>query len=84
MTNVIVVQTRCRYTGDSLGHMDVDVVGEAEGWFACGGRAVPIRWSKPDRESPLIYTTKDDVPLVLGRGHTYVNVVPLDAAVTME
>lgn len=84
VTNVIVVQTRCRYTGDSLGHMDVDVVGEGEGWFACGGRAVPIRWSKPDRESPLIYTTKDGAPLVLGRGHTYVNVVPLDAAVTME
>ena len=84
VTNVIVVQTRCRYTGDSLGHMDVDVVGEGEGWFACGGRAVPIRWSKPDRESPLTYTTQDGAPLVLGRGHTYVNIVPTDAAVTME
>lgn len=84
VTNVIVVWTRCRYTGDSLGHMDVDVVGEGEGWFACGGLAVPIRWSKPDRESPLTYTTQDGAPLVLGRGHTYVNIVATDAAVTME
>ena len=84
VTNVIVVQTRCRYTGDSLGHMDVDVVGEGEGWFACGGAAIPIRWSKPDRESPMTYTTQDGAPLVLGRGKTYVNIVPLDAAVTME
>ena len=84
VTNVIVVQTRCRYTGDSLGHMDVDVVGEGEGWFACGGQAIPIRWSKPDRESPMTYTTQDGAPLVLGRGKTYVNIVPLDAAVTME
>lgn len=84
VTNVIVVRTRCRYTGDSLGHMDVDVVGEGEGWFACGGLAVPIRWSKPDRESPLTYTTQDGAPLVLGRGHTYVNIVATDAAVTME
>ena len=84
VTNVIVVQTRCRYTGDSLGHMDVDVVGEGEGWVACGGAAIPIRWSKPDRESPMTYTTQDGAPLVLGRGKTYVNIVPLDAAVTME
>ena len=84
VTNVIVVQARCRYTGDSLGHMDVDVVGEGEGWFACGGAAIPIRWSKPDRESPTVYTTQDGAPLVLGRGKTYVNIVPLDAAVAME
>ncbi len=84
VTNVIVVQTRCRYTGDSLGHMDVEVVGEGDGWFACGGLAVPIRWSKPSRESPMTYATQDGAPLALGRGRTYVNIVPLDAAVTME
>ena len=83
VTNVIVVQTWCRYTGDSLGHMDVDVVGEGDGWFACGGVGIPIRWSKPDRESPMTYTTQAGAPLVLGRGQTYVNVVPLDAVVTM-
>ena len=84
VTNVIVVQTRCRYTGDSLGHMDVDVVGEGEGWFACGGAAIPIRWSKSDRESPMTYTTQDGQPLALGRGKTYVNIVPLDAAIVLE
>lgn len=84
VTNVIVVQTRCRYTGDSLGHMDVDVVGEGEGWFACGGAAIPIRWSKPDRESPITYTTQNGEPLALGRGKTYVNIVSLDAAITIE
>lgn len=84
VTNVIIVQTRCRYTGDSLGHMDVDVVGEGEGWFACGGMSIPIRWSKPDRESPMTYTTQDGVPLTLGRGKTYVNIVSLDSAIAME
>ena len=84
VTNVIVVQTRCRYTGDSLGHMDVEVVGEGDGWFACGGRGIPIHWSKPDRESPMTYTTQDGTPLALGRGHTYVNIVSLDAEITME
>lgn len=84
VTNVIVVYTRCRYTGDSLGHMDVEVVGAGDGWFACGGQGIPIHWSKSDRESPMVYTTQDGTPLSLGRGHTYVNIVPLDAAVTME
>ena len=32
----------------------------------------------------MTYTTQDGAPLVLGRGKTYVNIVPLDAAVTME
>lgn len=31
----------------------------------------------------MTYTTQDGAPLVLERGNTYVNVVPLDAAVTM-
>lgn len=84
VTNVIVVQTDCRYTGDSLGHMDVEVVGEGNGWYACGGWYVPIRWRKPDRESPMTYMMQDGTPLALGRGHTYVNIVSLDAAITME
>ena len=32
----------------------------------------------------MTYTTQDGAPLTLGRGKTYVNIVPLDAAVTME
>ena len=46
VTNLVVVQTACRNTGDSLGHITVDLSGSGEGYFACGGKIVPITWSK--------------------------------------
>lgn len=82
VTNVLILATDCRYTGDSLGHMEVEIVGEGEGWFACGGRVIPIKWRKKDRESPIEYAAESGKPLALGRGNRYVNIVPLDAAVT--
>ena len=32
----------------------------------------------------MTYTTQDGQPLALGRGKTYVNIVPLDAAIVLE
>ncbi len=84
VTNVIVVKTACKETGDSLAHITVDLTSGGEGYYACGGKIIPIRWSKADRNSPLEYTTFDGQPLVLGRGKTYVNVVPLNAGVTYQ
>lgn len=81
VTNVLVVKTACNATGDSLGHITVDLAGSGDGCFACGGRAVPIRWSKAGRNSPFVYTTMDGEPLVLGRGSSYVNIVPLKSEV---
>ena len=84
VTNVLVVKTACRATGDSLGHVTVDLTSGGEGYFACGGKIVPITWSKADRDSPFVYTTEDGSPVVLGRGSSYVNIVPLDADITFE
>lgn len=84
VTNVLVLKTSCKETGDSLGHVIVDVVGSGEGYFACGGRAIPILWSKADRDSPFLYTTESGAPLVLGRGSSYVNIVPVKAEISFE
>ena len=84
VTNVLVVKTACKATGDYLAHITVDLTGSGEGYFACGGKLVPITWSKADRNSPFVYTTQSGESLVLGRGSSYVNIVPLDADVTYE
>lgn len=83
VTNVLVLKTACNLTGDKLGHITVELKG-GEGYYACGGKIIPIRWSKADRNSPIVYTTEDGQPLVLGRGKTYVNIVPLNAGITFE
>lgn len=81
VTNVLILKTACNATGDSLGHVTVDLTGGGEGYFACGGMAVPIRWSKADRNSPLVYTTETGLPLALGRGNSYVSIVPLKSEI---
>ena len=84
VTNVLVLRTACKATGDSLGHITVDLTGGGDGWFACGGKLIPICWSKADRNSPLVYTTADGQPLVLGQGSTYVNIIPRENEITWE
>ncbi|MCI8594499.1 MAG: DUF3048 domain-containing protein [Oscillospiraceae bacterium] len=83
VTNVLVLKTACNLTGDSLGHITVELDG-GEGYFACGGKIVPICWSKADRNSPIVYTNEDGTPLALGRGKSYVNIVPLNSNITFE
>ena len=75
VTNVLILKTSCNLTGDSLGHITVDLTG-GSGYYACGGQVIPIRWSKADRNSPIVYTTEDGESLTLGRGKTYVNIIP--------
>lgn len=50
----------------------INMLQGGEGWFACGGKAIPIRWGAADEHSPLWFTTMDGEPLVLGRGNTYI------------
>lgn len=84
VTNVIAIRTACNATGDSLGHITVNLTSGGDGWYACGGKLIPIQWSKEDRNSPFVYTTVDGTPLVLGQGKSYVSIIPLDAEVSCE
>ena len=67
VTNVIVLKTACRYTGDSLGHITVDLSSGGTGYFACGGKVIDLaadfrlkgkevfkKWYKMDHKCPDI------------------------------
>lgn len=83
VTNVLVLQTACRLIpGDDAGRITVDLTG-GEGWFACGGKIIPICWSKDDVNSQLVYTTQSGEPLTLGAGTSYVNIIPLENEITV-
>lgn len=84
VTNVVVLRTACRNTGDSYGHVSVDLSSGGTGYFACGGKVVDLVWSKSEPDGQLYYTSLEGSPIVFGRGKTYVNIVPLDAQVTFE
>lgn len=84
VTNVIVIKTACRNTGDHYGHLSVDLSSGGTGYFACGGRVMDIRWSKGFPDGQLRYTDLDGNPVVLGRGNSYVCVVPLGEEVSFS
>lgn len=84
VTNVLVLKTDCsEIPGDDAGRISVDL-SQGEGWFACGGKMIPIHWSKDGLNSPLVYTTQDGQALSLGVGTSYVNIIPLNNEVTVR
>ena len=82
VTNLLVLRTQCTVVDDK-GRITVDL-SSGEGWFACGGRIIPITWEKGGREEQLRYYTADGQPLTLGRGKSYVCIIPLTREITVE
>lgn len=86
VTNLLVLETGISViSGDTEGRLSVRLTGEGEGTFFCGGRAVPIRWSKADRNSPFVYTLEGGKLLAMGQGNSYVCIIsPRTSQVTFE
>lgn len=83
VTNVLVLRASMADMGDSYGHVAI-TLNEGDGWYACGGKVVPITWKKGMYNAPLTYSTEDGKPLTLGVGKTYVNIIPKTAEITCE
>ena len=81
---MVVVRTGHQNTGDSYGHIKVDLDGTGTWYFACGGKVIDILWSKERPGGQFHYTDLDGNPIVFGRGKTYVNIVPTDAEIAFE
>ena len=72
-------------SGDSYGRLRVRTTGEGRGQYFCGGKTVPILWSRKDRNSPFVYRTEDGAPLTLGQGNSYVCIYsPKTGSVTVS
>ena len=72
--NVLVLKTSTAVL-DEVGRLRVQTTGEGEGLFFCGGKAVPIQWSRKDRNSAFAYTLEDGRALALGQGSSYVCII---------
>ena len=51
-TNVIVIYAD-QSTVDSYGRLDVKLLGSGKGWYASGGKVVPITWTRSDRDGGI-------------------------------
>ena len=82
VANLLILQTACTVV-DSDGRLSVDL-SSGEGWYACGGRLIPITWSKGRAQNQLHYYTGDGQPLPLQAGKSYVCIIPASREITVE
>jgi len=78
-SNLIIIRTPVSslqgpYGG--AGRRDMPTTGTGEGYFVHGGQTIEINWSRPNNSSQFTYTHKDGTELILGRGSTYIGVIP--------
>ena len=66
---------------NQYGYHEADFVSGGEGYFACGGKIIPIQWSCADEASPFTFTTVDGEPLSLGVGNSYIAIAPTGSPV---
>jgi hypothetical protein len=86
VTNLLVLETAISViSGDSYGRLTVKTTGEGKGTYFCGGKTIPICWSRANRNSPFVYSTQGGIPLNLGRGNSYVCILsPKTGSVTVS
>lgn len=76
VTNLLVLETAISViSGDTAGRLAVKCTGSGKGTFFCGGKSIPIQWSKADRNSQFVYTLENGTPLTLGKGTSYVCII---------
>ena len=54
------------------------------GYYACGGKLIPITWSCESQTAPFRFFTEDGQPLSFGQGSTYIAITQNGSNVTWE
>ena len=76
-TNIIFIKTSVTgLQGDDAHRLEIVTTGSGTGYFANGGRYIPILWSRDNKSSQFIFTREDGTPLDFGVGKTYICIIP--------
>lgn len=82
----IIVQFVPNYDikGDTAGRQEMNTTGSGKGYFITGGKAIGLKWSKESRRAQTKYTDDNGNPILLNRGQTWIQIMPMSAKVTIE
>ena len=69
---------------DETGYHIFDFVGGGDGYYACGGKIIPIKWNCESQTGPFCFTTADGEDLVLGVGSTFIALAPNGSTVAYK
>ncbi len=59
-----------------------DLDGSGNGYYACGGKLIPIKWHREDPNAPFTFTLTDGSPLQQGVGSSYFAIAPLESKIS--
>ena len=83
--NVLVLVTDQWMIADSYYYRSYyDLITSGDGYFACNGEIIPIKWSRDELRGSFCYTLTDGTPLTLGVGTTYIGILENKTPVTYE
>ena len=80
-TNVLIMFTNI--TNDGIYHA-ADFTAGGTGYYANGGKLIPIVWACDDEDSAFRFMTNDAQDLEMGVGNTYIAIVTPESPVTWE
>ena len=86
-TKNIIITFAKNYTlndGENKGRQDVITTGELDGYYITNGKTIPIKCVKPTRRDQTTYQDLEGNEIQVNDGNTWVNICPIDAAVTIQ
>lgn len=86
-TNLLILRMSVTALGDDRDipeRLAINTVGSGTGYFVNNGRWIPINWSRASESSPFMYTLADGSGLELGRGRTYIGIIPTNESVSFR
>jgi hypothetical protein len=83
MKNIIIQITDIKLQEDG-NHLDIDLVGEGEGYVISNGKYMKIKWFRKDLESNTVITDENGESISLNPGKTWWNIIDKKSKVTFE
>jgi len=86
-TNLLILKTPVTDLegyGAGAGRQDMNTVGSGTGYFVSGGRYTRINWFRADKSSQFVYTFENGNVIELGRGKTYIGIIPTDMSASFN
>lgn len=83
--NVFVMKAKVtNKTASNVTYHVADLDTSGEGYYACGGKIIPIQWHHEKADEPITFTLTDGTPLEQGIGNSYIAIVPLESDISWE
>lgn len=61
-----------------------NILGSGDGYFACGGKMVAVKWTRTNETDPFTFTYEDGSAVSLEAGSSYIAIAPTGSAVNTK